>query len=150
MGRENLQSYSILGRRFTSIGRKISNNSVVRKSTALLHVFFQGKQVMARIFKTVRLCFSVILCLEMRNGFYCGISAFCTVYTILFTLFSSAFSLFFFPAYSTFYIVGLILSMQIPFVGFQPIRTSEHMAAAGKKTVCFQTACSAQENLKPL
>lgn len=35
-------------------------------------------------------------------------------------------------AYSTFYIVGLILSMQIPFVGFQPIRTSEHMAAAGE------------------
>ncbi|EHB08821.1 Dolichyl-diphosphooligosaccharide--protein glycosyltransferase subunit STT3B [Heterocephalus glaber] len=34
-------------------------------------------------------------------------------------------------ACSTFYIVGLILSMQIPFVGFQPIRTSEHMAAAG-------------------
>lgn len=36
------------------------------------------------------------------------------------------------PAYSTFYIVGLVLSMQIPFVGFQPIRTSEHMAAAGR------------------
>lgn len=35
-------------------------------------------------------------------------------------------------AYSTFYIIGLILSMQIPFVGFQPIRTSEHMAAAGQ------------------
>uniref|UniRef100_A0A8C6M6S6 Dolichyl-diphosphooligosaccharide--protein glycosyltransferase subunit STT3B n=1 Tax=Nothobranchius furzeri TaxID=105023 RepID=A0A8C6M6S6_NOTFU len=34
-------------------------------------------------------------------------------------------------AYSTFYIMGLILSMQVPFVGFQPIRTSEHMAAAG-------------------
>ncbi|XP_013396956.1 dolichyl-diphosphooligosaccharide--protein glycosyltransferase subunit STT3B [Lingula anatina] len=34
-------------------------------------------------------------------------------------------------AYTTFYIVGLVLSMQIPFVGFQPIRTSEHMAAAG-------------------
>uniref|UniRef100_A0A8C6WSD8 Dolichyl-diphosphooligosaccharide--protein glycosyltransferase subunit STT3B n=1 Tax=Neogobius melanostomus TaxID=47308 RepID=A0A8C6WSD8_9GOBI len=34
-------------------------------------------------------------------------------------------------AYSTFYIIGLVLSMQIPFVGFQPIRTSEHMAAAG-------------------
>ncbi|XP_052823584.1 dolichyl-diphosphooligosaccharide--protein glycosyltransferase subunit STT3B [Octopus bimaculoides] len=34
-------------------------------------------------------------------------------------------------AYTTFYIVGLLLSMQIPFVGFQPIRTSEHMAAAG-------------------
>ncbi|XP_075158518.1 catalytic subunit 3B of the oligosaccharyltransferase complex [Haematobia irritans] len=34
-------------------------------------------------------------------------------------------------SYSTFYILGLILSMQIPFVGFQPIRTSEHMAAMG-------------------
>uniref|UniRef100_A0A8C4WY65 dolichyl-diphosphooligosaccharide--protein glycotransferase n=1 Tax=Eptatretus burgeri TaxID=7764 RepID=A0A8C4WY65_EPTBU len=34
-------------------------------------------------------------------------------------------------AYSTFYILGLILAMQVPFVGFQPIRTSEHMAAAG-------------------
>lgn len=34
-------------------------------------------------------------------------------------------------SYSTFYILGLLLSMQIPFVGFQPIRTSEHMAAIG-------------------
>lgn len=36
-----------------------------------------------------------------------------------------------FTSYSVFFIVGLLLSMQIPFVGFQPIRTSEHMAAAG-------------------
>lgn len=34
-------------------------------------------------------------------------------------------------SYSTFFILGLLLSMQIPFVGFQPIRTSEHMAALG-------------------
>ena len=34
-------------------------------------------------------------------------------------------------AYVTFYLLGLIMSMQVPFVGFQPIRTSEHMAAAG-------------------
>lgn len=43
-----------------------------------------------------------------------------------------------FPAYSTFYIVGLVLSMQIPFVGFQPIRTSEHMAAAGEQPYRFK------------
>ena len=49
----------------------------------------------------------------------------------------SLFSYFVFIAYSTFYIVGLILSMQIPFVGFQPIRTSEHMAAAGMKNIFF-------------
>ena len=34
-------------------------------------------------------------------------------------------------AYVTFYLLSLIMSMQVPFVGFQPIRTSEHMAAAG-------------------
>merc|ERR1712088_788481 len=34
-------------------------------------------------------------------------------------------------AYNTFFIIGLICSMQIPFVGFQPVKTSEHMAAAG-------------------
>merc|ERR1719450_735505 len=34
-------------------------------------------------------------------------------------------------AYNSFFIVGLISSMQIPFVGFQPVRTSEHMASAG-------------------
>jgi len=36
-----------------------------------------------------------------------------------------------YTAYSVFFIVGLLCSMQIPFVGFQPVRTSEHMAAAG-------------------
>lgn len=44
-------------------------------------------------------------------------------------------------AYSTFYIMGLILSMQIPFVGFQPIRTSEHMAAAGKSHPLYFSEC---------
>eukprot|EP01136_Pigoraptor_vietnamica_P013961 Opistho-1_new@55557 len=34
-------------------------------------------------------------------------------------------------AYSTFYVLGTIMSMQVPFVGFQPVRTSEHMAAMG-------------------
>lgn len=30
-------------------------------------------------------------------------------------------------AYSTLYCIGTILSMQIPFVGFQPVQSSEHM-----------------------
>ncbi|XP_065053854.1 dolichyl-diphosphooligosaccharide--protein glycosyltransferase subunit STT3B-like [Rhopilema esculentum] len=36
-----------------------------------------------------------------------------------------------YTAYSVFFMVGLLCSMQVPFVGFQPVRTSEHMAAAG-------------------
>ncbi|KAG4084194.1 STT3 subunit of Oligosaccharyl transferase [Neocallimastix lanati (nom. inval.)] len=34
-------------------------------------------------------------------------------------------------AYSTFYVLGTIGSMQIPFVGFQPATTAEHMGALG-------------------
>ncbi|TKR71663.1 hypothetical protein L596_019225 [Steinernema carpocapsae] len=39
-------------------------------------------------------------------------------------------------AYSIVYSVGTILSMQIPFVGFQPVQTSEHMAAFGIFGLC--------------
>ncbi|KAI8139787.1 Oligosaccharyl transferase STT3 subunit-domain-containing protein [Fennellomyces sp. T-0311] len=39
-------------------------------------------------------------------------------------------------AYSTFYALGTLMSMQIPFVGFQPTRTSEHMAALGIFGLC--------------
>jgi dolichyl-diphosphooligosaccharide--protein glycosyltransferase len=39
-------------------------------------------------------------------------------------------------AYSTVYTIGTILSMQIPFVGFQPVLTSEHMAALGVFGLC--------------
>src|SRR5277367_6442946 len=34
-------------------------------------------------------------------------------------------------AYSTYYALGTLASMQIPFVGFMPVRTPEHMAALG-------------------
>ncbi|BFZ56000.1 oligosaccharyl transferase stt3 subunit [Savitreella phatthalungensis] len=34
-------------------------------------------------------------------------------------------------AYSSYYALGTLLSMQVPFVGFQPVRTSEHMSALG-------------------
>jgi len=36
-----------------------------------------------------------------------------------------------YTAYCTWYAVGTLASMQVPFVGFQPVRTSEHMAALG-------------------
>ncbi|TGZ66033.1 hypothetical protein CRM22_005569 [Opisthorchis felineus] len=34
-------------------------------------------------------------------------------------------------SYTSFFTLGLIMSMQVPFVGFQPLRTSEHMASLG-------------------
>ncbi|XP_064480246.1 dolichyl-diphosphooligosaccharide--protein glycosyltransferase subunit STT3A-like [Ornithodoros turicata] len=39
-------------------------------------------------------------------------------------------------AYSTLYVLGTLLSMQISFVGFQPVQSSEHMAALGVFGLC--------------
>ena len=39
-------------------------------------------------------------------------------------------------AYSIVYCVGTVLSMQIPFVGFQPVQSSEHMLALGVFGLC--------------
>jgi len=39
-------------------------------------------------------------------------------------------------SYSTVYCLGTILSMQISFVGFQPVQSSEHMAALGVFGLC--------------
>jgi dolichyl-diphosphooligosaccharide--protein glycosyltransferase len=46
-----------------------------------------------------------------------------------------------YTAYSTWYAIGTLASMQIPFVGFLPIRSNDHMAALGVfgliQIVCF-------------
>jgi dolichyl-diphosphooligosaccharide--protein glycosyltransferase len=42
-------------------------------------------------------------------------------------------------AYSCWYAIGTLSSMQVPFVGFQPVRSSEHMAALG--TFIIQVSC---------
>ncbi|GBP66288.1 Dolichyl-diphosphooligosaccharide--protein glycosyltransferase subunit STT3A [Eumeta japonica] len=39
-------------------------------------------------------------------------------------------------AYSTLYCIGTVLSMQISFVGFQPVQSSEHMLALGTFGLC--------------
>ena len=38
-------------------------------------------------------------------------------------------------SYSTWFALGTLASMQIPFVGFLPIRSSEHMSALGKPSI---------------
>lgn len=50
---------------------------------------------------------------------------------VLFLLLCGRYSHRVYVAYCTFYTLGIILSMQIPFVGFHPVRSSEHMAAFG-------------------
>lgn len=50
---------------------------------------------------------------------------------ILVLLISGNYSNKIYIAYTTFYALGQLMAMQVPFVGFQPVKTSEHMAAAG-------------------
>lgn len=50
---------------------------------------------------------------------------------VLVLLLSGRYSHRIYVAYSAFYVLGTLLSMQIPFVGFNPVKTSEHLAAFG-------------------
>ncbi|KAJ3085288.1 oligosaccharyl transferase stt3 subunit [Physocladia obscura] len=50
---------------------------------------------------------------------------------VLTLLLMGRFSARLYVSYSTFYVIGTLSSMEIPFVGFQPTWTSEHMAALG-------------------
>eukprot|EP01105_Mastigella_eilhardi_P007214 TRINITY_DN18724_c0_g1_i1.p1 TRINITY_DN18724_c0_g1~~TRINITY_DN18724_c0_g1_i1.p1 ORF type:complete len:736 (-),score=222.48 TRINITY_DN18724_c0_g1_i1:65-2242(-) len=50
---------------------------------------------------------------------------------VLVMILAGRFSLRLYVAYSSVYVLGTLLSMQIPFVGFQPVQSSEHMAALG-------------------
>ena len=43
--------------------------------------------------------------------------------------------------YSSWYAIGTLASMQVPFVGFQPVRTSEHMGALGIPMAKFDLSC---------
>ncbi|XP_026683685.1 dolichyl-diphosphooligosaccharide--protein glycosyltransferase subunit STT3A [Diaphorina citri] len=55
---------------------------------------------------------------------------------VLVLMITARFSHRIYVAYSTLYCVGTILSMQIPFVGFQPVQSSEHMLAFGVFGLC--------------
>ncbi|XP_064597745.1 dolichyl-diphosphooligosaccharide--protein glycosyltransferase subunit STT3A-like [Liolophura sinensis] len=55
---------------------------------------------------------------------------------VLALMFTGRFSHRVYVAYSTVYCLGTILSMQISFVGFQPVQSSEHMAALGVFGLC--------------
>lgn len=55
---------------------------------------------------------------------------------VLALIFTGRFSHRIYVAYSTVYCLGTILSMQISFVGFQPVQSSEHMAALGVFGLC--------------
>ena len=79
-------------------------------------------------------CSDSALSLVLSRMVWCiqvDIESHCLVMIYLIKLFLLISFTLLFLAYTTFFIMGLLMSMQVPFVGFQPIRTSEHMAAAG-------------------
>ncbi|KAJ6221720.1 hypothetical protein RDWZM_000265 [Blomia tropicalis] len=55
---------------------------------------------------------------------------------VLVLMITGRFSKRIYVAYSAVYTIGTLLSMQIPFVGFQPVQSSEHMAAFGVFGLC--------------
>jgi dolichyl-diphosphooligosaccharide--protein glycosyltransferase len=98
---------------------------------ALLTTFW----LFIRSVKTGSLYWSVAACLSyfyMVNswGGYVFIINVLPIY-VLVLIVTGRFSHRLYVAYSTFYILGTFLSMQVRFVSFQAVQTSEHMAALG-------------------
>lgn len=98
----------------------------------LMLVFF----LWLRAVKTGSVCFSTLAALAYFYmvsawGGYVFITNLVPLH-VLSLLLMGRFSSRVYTSYSVFYAVGTLYSMLIPFVGFQPIRTSEHMAALGK------------------
>lgn len=50
-------------------------------------------------------------------------------------------------SYSTWFALGTLASMQIPFVGFLPIRSSEHMSALGMYSTISAKSCTDREKV---
>lgn len=50
---------------------------------------------------------------------------------VVFLLIAEKFNVKLYVAYNVFYVCGTLLAMQIPFVGFQAVHSSEHMASHG-------------------
>jgi dolichyl-diphosphooligosaccharide--protein glycosyltransferase len=48
---------------------------------------------------------------------------------VLGTIFINKFSMKIYVAYSVFYVIGTVMAMLIPFVSFQAIKSSEHLAS---------------------
>lgn len=61
---------------------------------------------------------------------------------VLFILITGRFSTRLYIAYNTWYALGVLAAMQIPFVGFLPVQTSEHMPALGKFYSAQDYTCS--------
>ena len=72
--------------------------------------------------------------LMIRSGGYAFITNMIPLHALVLIL-MGRFSNRLYVAYSSWYAIGTLASMQVPFVGFQPVRTSEHMAALGMSTL---------------
>lgn len=64
---------------------------------------------------------------------------------VLVLLITGRYSMRLYVAYNCMYVVGMLLAMQIRFVGFQHVQSGEHMAAMGVfflMQVCFSMHCN--------
>ncbi|TEB04484.1 oligosaccharyl transferase STT3 subunit [Coprinellus micaceus] len=88
----------------------------------------QGSQVRKRVVRYHR-C-GVLLLHGGRMGGYVFITNMIPVHALV-LIFMGRFSHRLYVAYCSWYAIGTLSSMQVPFVGFQPVSTSEHMGALG-------------------
>ena len=78
------------------------------------------------VFSTIRIYAKV----DLRAGGYAFITNMLPLHVFT-LLIMGRFTTRIYVAYSVYYAVGTLAAMSVPFVGFQPIRNSEHMSALG-------------------
>ena len=78
--------------------------------------------------------------MTIRSGGYAFITNMIPLHALVLIL-MGRFSNRLYVAYSSWYAIGTLASMQVPFVGFQPVRTSEHMAALGMSLHSMRHNC---------
>eukprot|EP01004_Peranema_trichophorum_P009453 NODE_819_length_2332_cov_40.947488_g697_i0.p1 GENE.NODE_819_length_2332_cov_40.947488_g697_i0~~NODE_819_length_2332_cov_40.947488_g697_i0.p1 ORF type:complete len:749 (-),score=96.71 NODE_819_length_2332_cov_40.947488_g697_i0:84-2075(-) len=88
------------------------------------------KAVVTGTMKWAGLCAIAYFYMVMAWGGYIYIVNLIPLYT-LFLLLTGRYTHKLYVAYSTYYILGTLLSMQVGFVGFKPVESAEHFAAAG-------------------
>ncbi|KAG8251682.1 Dolichyl-diphosphooligosaccharide--protein glycosyltransferase subunit stt3a [Homalodisca vitripennis] len=116
------------GLRINNVGNGHNTRQTAQRSTATarltLRQWWPSEQMSA-----------IVICMVSSWGGYVFLINLIPIH-VLVLMATGRFSHRIYVAYSTLYCVGTVLSMQISFVGFQPVQSSEHMMALGVFGLC--------------
>lgn len=104
------------------------DNECISITTLLLVFYFWIKAVKSGSMFWAAACAGAYFLMAAAWGGYVYLINVIPLYTLV-MLFLGRWSQRLYVAYSTFYVIGILFSMQIPFIGFMPVQSGEHAIA---------------------